>query len=161
MTGKNAAENKAEDEEREKKLRTAADISIARQISVSREQSRLIIPMRNPGSNRAYSPSALTIGQSASPLGVVAAGIDHSDGRRSGNRKEEARKAIKERLATPAAKQNTPTLVVVGGDTTQDAWGGATTANGRDAGEGKLRMFAEHRHTKSERAIVESISTSD
>ena len=161
MTTENAAENKDDEEEREKKLRTAADISIARQISVSREQSRLIIPIRSPGSKRANSPNALTIGQSASPLSAMAAGIDHSVGGRSGNRREDARRAIKERLAAPAAKPSTPTLVVVGDDSTQETWGGTTTANDRDSAEGKSRTFAEHRHRKSERVIVESIGTSD
>jgi hypothetical protein len=161
MASENAAEYMDEDAEREKKLRTAADISIARQISVSREQSRLIIPIRSPGSKRANSPNALTIGQSTSPLGVMAAGIDHSVGERSGKRKEDTRKVIKERLAAPTAKPNTPTLVVVSGDPTQEIWGGVASVNGRDAGEGMSRTFAEHRHRKSERVIVESISTSD
>lgn len=161
MTTENAAENKDDEEEREKKLRTAADISIARQISVSREQSRLIIPIRSPGSKRANSPNALTIGQSASPLSAMAAGIDHSVGGRSGNRREDARRAIKERLAAPAAKPSTPTLVVVGDDSTQETWGGTTTANDRGSAEGESRTFAEHRHRKSERVIVESIGMPD
>ena len=149
-----------DEEEREKKLRTAAEISIARQISVSREQTRLIIPMRSPSSKRANSPNALTIGQIASPLGAVASGMEHSVAPRVGSRKEEIRKITKERFAAPAAKPNTPTLVVVGGDSTEETWGGAT-ANGPDGEESRARGFAEHRHRKSERVILESISTSD
>ena len=159
--GESEAGSKDDDEEeREKKIRTAADISIARQISVSREQTRLIIPMRSPSSKRDNSPNALTIGQVASPLGAVAAGIEHSAAARVANRTEEIRKITKERLAAPAAKPNTPTLVVVGDDSTEDNWGGAT-ANGPGGEQSRARGFTEHRHRKSERVILESISTSD
>lgn len=156
----NEAEN-IDDEEREAKLRTAADVSIARQISVSREQTRLIIPMRSPSSNRANSPNALTIGQVASPLGNVAAGIEKSAVGRPGNRRADAKKTTKERLAAPVVKPSTPTLVIVGGDSTEEVWGGVTALNETHTGEARLRTLAERRHRKSERVIVESISISD
>jgi hypothetical protein len=89
----------------------------------------------------------------------VAAGIEQSAAGRAGSRKENARKITKERLAAPAAKPNTPTLVVVGGDATEEAWEGATKANDTNEGERRVRTFAEHRHRKSERVIVENIST--
>jgi hypothetical protein len=150
-------------DKREKDLRTAAEISIARQISVSRQQTRLLIPIRSPSSNRANSPSALNIGQVSSPLGVVAAGIEQSVTGRSGSQKKDAKRSAGERLAAPAAKSSTPTLVVVGGDTTE-SWGGATVPNipeldGTSGEVVKVRAVAEHRHRKSERVIVENIST--
>ena len=166
MTGPktNGSEIVAKDvDKREKDLRTAAEISIARQISVSRQQTRLLIPIRSPSSNRANSPSALNIGQVSSPLGVVAAGIEQSVTGRSGSQKKDAKRSAGERLAAPAAKSSTPTLVVVGGDTTE-IWGGATVPNipeldGTSGEVVKVRVVAEHRHRKSERVIVENIST--
>jgi hypothetical protein len=151
-------------DEREKDLRTAAEISIARQISVSRQQTQLLIPIRSPSSKRVNSPSVLNIGQVASPLGVVAAGIEQSVTGRSGSQKKDAKRTAGERLAAPAAKSSTPTLVVVGGDTTESSWGGAIVPNipeldGTSGGEVKVRAVAEHRHRKSERVIVENIST--
>jgi hypothetical protein len=137
-----------DNEQREKDLRTAADLSIARQISVSRKQTELIIPIRTPGTKRANSPSALTIGQAVSPLGIVAAGIEQPTAGKPGSQRDDVRRIAKERLAAPAAKLNTPTLVVVDSGSTEKAWGGGV----------KARRFVEHRHRNSERVIVESIT---
>lgn len=136
-----------DEEQREKDLRTAADLSIARQISVSRKQTELIIPIRTPGTKRVNSPSALNIGQAISPLGIVAAGIEQPATRKLGSQRDDGSRIAKERLAAPAAKLNTPTLIVVEAGSTESAWGGGATA----------RRFVEHRYRNSERVIVESV----
>jgi hypothetical protein len=66
------------------------------------------------------------------------------------------KKSTKERFAAPAAKPNTPTLVVVGGDSAEEGWEGAT-ARHPGAEEGRPRGVAEHRYRKSERVVFESI----
>jgi hypothetical protein len=161
-----------DEDERQEHLKTAADISIARQISVSRQQRQLIIPIKGSGSRRinSNSPSPLNISRVASPLGVVAAGIESPVTGRAGSplvAKRETKKIPMERLVAAAAKPNTPTLVVVG-DATERAWGGATTTSnhafaGTDSGEIKVGLaigspMAEHQHRKSERIVVERVS---
>ncbi|KAH8667567.1 hypothetical protein BGZ60DRAFT_431790 [Tricladium varicosporioides] len=92
-----------DEEEKEARLKTAADVSIARQISVSRQQRQLLVPIK--GSlrgksassnslnnkfigNQGLSPlntntpnSAVSIGRAASPLGAVAIASSEETGR--------------------------------------------------------------------------------
>lgn len=122
----------------------------------------MIIPIRSPSTNRANTPNAVTIGQKASPLRTMVTEIEKSAAGISGSRKEDARtKTTTTRFAAPAAKPNTPTLVVVGGDSTQEAWEGATAINGVFVGQAKMRSFAEHRYRKSEKIVIENINTSN
>ncbi|KAF4625850.1 hypothetical protein G7Y89_g12312 [Cudoniella acicularis] len=74
---------KIDDDEKEARLKTAADVSIARQISVSRQQRQLLVPIRaksasNNSLNKKYTNQSLSpipspsVGRATSPLGAVA-----------------------------------------------------------------------------------------
>lgn len=170
--------NKTDEEER---LESAADISIARQISVSRKQRQLLIPIKKataPLNNKSYnpnfpSPSPLNITRVASPLGAVAAAAESPVAGKAGSplvRVEPKRKNTNERLVAASANPSTPTLVVVGGphDAVERSWGGATAANSpafsRD-GHGSEEISVglaigtsmDLGHRKSERVIVERV----
>jgi len=136
------------DEDEELRLKTAADVSIARQISVSRSQRQLLVPIKSAlkqpknlnltieQRNLPVSASgidAIGVGRVASPLGAVAvaaqeererAGSPFAD-RERGRMAREKKPA--ERLVD-GVKPATPTLVVVGNslDQKEKLWQGAT-----------------------------------
>jgi hypothetical protein len=137
------------DEDEELRLKTAADVSIARQISVSRSQRQLLVPIKSAlkqpknlnltieQRNFPVSASgidAIGVGRVASPLGAVAvaaqeererAGSPFADRGERGRMAREKKPA--ERLVD-GVKPATPTLVVVGNslDQKEKLWQGAT-----------------------------------
>ena len=136
------------DEDEELRLKTAADVSIARQISVSRSQRQLLVPIRsalkqpkNPNLQNEQrdfpSPAsgigAISVGRVASPLGAVAVAAQEERERGENpptDRRERSRpKEIKtaERLVE-GVKPLTPTLVIVGNSRgeKEELWQGAT-----------------------------------
>lgn len=178
-------ETREGDQEREERLKSAADISIARQISVSRQQRQLLIPIKKSSSlsspkndNKSLNPSfpsPLNITRVASPLGAVAAAAAAAEspiaGRGGSPRARLERKNTAERLMQSSANPSTPTLVIVGGGTgdVERAWGGnmATSSpvlEGRGGtGSGELRVglaaggLVELGNRKSERIVLESV----
>jgi hypothetical protein len=144
-----------DDDENEARLKTAADVSIARQISVSRQQRQLLIPIKtnspktkapsnNTSSNKHNQnfPSPLNghigVNRVASPLGAVAVAAAEERERegkskdRSRSLSVEKKKDRGERLVE-GVKPSTPTLVVVPGPEKNEvmkAWGGATASVG-------------------------------
>lgn len=150
-----------EEDENEARLKTAADVSIARQISLSHQQKQLLIPIKsktpsNTSLNKQYNqnfPSprsdSLGVNRVASPLGAVVTAVTEERDRevkgknRTGSplvdRKDRGEKI--ERLVQ-GIKPNTPTLVVVPGpdkNETVKAWGGATTVHGAPVGLAERR----------------------
>lgn len=137
------------DDETEARLKTAADVSIARQISVSRQQRQLLIPINTKPSITSLSkkhnqnfPSPLNVhigvNRVTSPLGAVAAAaaeerereLKGKDGKESQLSEKKKEKKI-ERLVE-GVKPSTPTLVVVPGpdkNQTVESWGGATAVH--------------------------------
>jgi hypothetical protein len=137
------------DEDEELRLKTAADVSIARQISVSRSQRQLLVPIKsalkqpkNPNLSieqrnfpvPASGIGAIGVGRVASPLGAVAVAAQEERERAGSplaDRGERARvpreKKTAERLVE-GVKPITPTLVVVGNsrDEKEKLWQGAT-----------------------------------
>jgi hypothetical protein len=140
------------DEDEELRLKNAADVSIARQISVSRQQRQLLVPIKsalkqpkNP--NLSIERSAVqnfpvpasgigTIGTGrvASPLGAVAVAAQ-AERERAGSPlvdREEREQMPRSKKATErlveGVKPVTPTLVVVGGspEEKEKLWQGAT-----------------------------------
>ena len=172
---------KAEIDEHEERLKTAANVSIARQISVSRQQRQLLIPIKassNPNLKSKYNqnfPSPLnTINRVASPLGAVAQAASPVDrnGRPSAERKGSKSGGVNERLVAATAKPSTPTLVVVGGGEKEKMWGGKAVESPISMGSGEIRMGLAvghggsglgpgevhgHQYRKSERVVVESV----
>ncbi|KAH8587560.1 hypothetical protein B0O99DRAFT_694328 [Bisporella sp. PMI_857] len=168
-----------DDEEREERLKSAADISIARQISVSRQQRQLLIPIKKsntvssrptasanisikkPNPNFPSPTSQLNLQRSVSPLSSVAAGAESP---------VTGTPLVRQRLVPAPVKPSTPTLVPAGKDAEQytKAWGGATAANslalkkGREDGDVVVGLavrspVGEGGNRKSERVIVERV----
>jgi hypothetical protein len=136
------------DEDEELRLKTAADVSIARQISVSRSQRQLLVPIKsalkqpkNPNLSieqinfpvPASGIGAIGVGRVASPLGAVAVAAQEERERAGspladrGERARVPREKTAERLVE-GVKPITPTLVVVGNsrDEKEKLWQGAT-----------------------------------
>jgi len=137
------------DEDEEIRLKTAADVSIARQISLSRSQRQLLVPIksalkqpRNPNLDieqrnfpvPASGIGALGVGRVASPLGAVAVAAQEERKRaespladRGERVRIPSRKNTAERLVE-GVKPITPTLVVVGNsrDEKEKLWQGTT-----------------------------------
>ncbi|KAH9210457.1 hypothetical protein DL95DRAFT_413003 [Leptodontidium sp. 2 PMI_412] len=145
-------------EEDEARLESAADVSIARQISVSRQQRQLLVPIKTSlktpstgsltkkdrvvGGQNFPSPAsgigAMSVGKVSSPLGAIAIATKEERDREREPRRgsPQAEKTSREKSTTErlvqVAKPSTPTLVVVGEgvDDKGKAWSGATaTAN--------------------------------
>jgi len=140
--------NQTAEEDEEIRLKTAADVSIARQISVSRSQRQLLVPIksalkqpRNPNLDieqrnfpvPAGGIGALGVGRVASPLGAVAVAAQEERKRaespladRGERVRMPSRKNTAERLVE-GVKPITPTLVVVGNsrDEKEKLWQGA------------------------------------
>jgi len=137
------------DEDEEIRLKTAADVSIARQISVSRSQRQFLVPIksalkqpRNPNLEveqrnfpvPASGIGAIGVSRVASPLGAVAVAAQEERKRaespladRGERVRMPSRKNTAERLVD-GVKPITPTLVVVGNsrDEKEKLWQGAT-----------------------------------
>ncbi len=136
------------DEDEELRLKTAADVSIARQISVSRSQRQLLVPIRSALKQpknlslqieqRDFpAPSSgigsISVGRVASPLGAVAVAAQEERERGQnpltdrGERSRPREIKIAERLVE-GVKPITPTLVVVGNSRgeKEKLWQGAT-----------------------------------
>jgi hypothetical protein len=161
--------------EREQRLKSAAEASIARQISVSRQQRQLIIPIKPPSlpnSRPSFSLNTFTpvnVDREESPLGEVAAG--ESPLMRRSERKDSGKSQTK-RLIAASVKPSTPTLVVVGDGEKEKAWSGKAMVNkrpilGEEASESaesagslvaRKGSAVSHGHRKSERAVVERMS---
>ena len=122
------------DEDEELRLKTAADLSIARQISVSRSQRQLLVPIKsalkqpkNPNLQieqrnfplPASGIGAIAVGRVASPLGAVAVAAQEERERAGspltdrGERSRPRETKTVERLVE-GVKPITPTVVVVG-----------------------------------------------
>lgn len=153
-----------EDDEREERLKSAADISIARQISVSRQQRQLLVPVKKPSLHLKSpnpnfpSPSPLNINRVASPLGVVAAAAESPIAG-----KPLVRRGTAERLVSAGANPSTPTLVVVGSGTSEveRAWVGTTEAFSREGSQEirvGLAIESPAGNRRSERVVVEGIA---
>jgi hypothetical protein len=150
-----------EEDENEARLKTAADVSIARQISVSRQQRQLLIPIKtktpsNTSLNKKYNqnfPSpingALGVNRVASPLGAVATAVAEERDR-EGKGKDRAGSPLVERKdrgekierLIEGIKPNTPTLVLVPGPDKNEmakAWGGATAVHSTPVGLAERR----------------------
>lgn len=157
------------DEETEARLKTAADVSIARQISVSREQRRLLVPIKPKGAslipidtkvnsttkkhNQNFpSPMSTAIGVSrvASPLGAMATAASEEMDREGRSRSRTASPFVDKRRErgdkierlVEGVKPSTPTLVVVPGpegNETMKAWGGVTAVHGSSVGLAERR----------------------
>ena len=131
----------------EARLETAADVSIARQISVSRQQRQLLIPIKassSPSSSSSPSitprhnqnfPLPLNVNRVASPLGAVASvaraeapidGHGRPVAERKASKRSEGGASQNKRpnLVAASVKPSTPTLVVVGGEERGQVWGG-------------------------------------
>lgn len=143
-------DNHSEDEQ-EARLKTAADVSIARQISVSRQQRQLLVPIKSAGSVRkvertiagkkfpvsgGLGATTISVAHVSSPLGAVAVAAQ-AERERAGSplveRGEKERLLLKTRLEdtgrfVEGRKPSTPTLVIVGDDVKarEDRWAGAT-----------------------------------
>lgn len=146
----------AEDEEEtEARLKSLADVSIARQISVSRQQRQLLIPIktslksassngslkRSPGplsaGGNGNGASIVNVGKVASPLSAVAVAAQEERERASSPMAGQSERVEKVKLDTQkpgekstkrlveGVKPSTPTLVVVG-DERENGWAGAT-----------------------------------
>ena len=136
------------DEDEELRLKTAADVSIARQISVSRSQRQLLVPIKsalkqpkNPNLQieqrifpvPASGIGAISVGRVASPLGAVAVAAqeEHERGESPltdrGARSRPRENKTAERLVE-GVKPITPTLVVVASSHGEKdkTWQGAT-----------------------------------
>ena len=154
-----------EEEEHEQRLKTAADVSIARQISVSRQQRQLLIPIRantNPNLKGKYnqnftSPLNINMNRVASPLGAVASAaraespIDRN-GRPVVERKGSKSGGVNERLVAASVKPSTPTLVVVGSGEKEKMWGGKAVESPISMGSGEIRVglaVGTHDHGRS------------
>jgi hypothetical protein len=119
-------------EDIEERLKSAAEVSIARQISVSQQQRQLLIPInsmkRTPSNSstrqnhNANFPSPLTqtmnpkidISRQASPLGAVATAASEEHARPLAARSQSS-PLINRPQVVSISKPNTPTLVVVPG----------------------------------------------
>lgn len=151
----------AHEDENEARLKTAADVSIARQISVSRQQRQLLIPIKtktssNTSLNKKYNqnfPSPINgnlgVNRVASPLGAVATAVAEERDR-EGRGKDRAGSPLVERKdrgekierLVEGIKPNTPTLVVVPGPDKNEmvkAWGGATAVHSTPVGLAERR----------------------
>jgi hypothetical protein len=144
-----------EGHDHEQRLKTAADVSIARQISVSRQQRQLLVPIKassNPNLKSKYAQivpplNTINMNRVASPLGVVASGspVDRN-GRPVAERKGSRSGAsgvvgLGERLVAASVKPSTPTLVVVGGSPGEEEkmWSGRSVERG-SASSGEIRV---------------------
>jgi hypothetical protein len=137
------------DEDEELRLKTAADVSIARQISLSRSQRQLLVPIKsalkqpkNPNLSieqrnfpvPASGIGAIGVGRVASPLGAVAVAAQEERERAGSPLADRAERGRMPREKKPAerlvdgVKPVTPTLVVVGNsrDQKEKLWQGAT-----------------------------------
>lgn len=103
-----------EEEEREARLKSAADLSIARQISVSRQQRELLLPITRKGArpavNTSLSPLAAAAVQTNGQAGILLAPGPGKNIRVVTLDQEREKPVIKER------KERTPTVVMVKGD---------------------------------------------
>lgn len=137
------------DEDEELRLKTAADVSIARQISVSRSQRQLLVPIKsalkqpkNPNLNieqrnfpvPVSGIGAIGVARVASPLGAVAVAAQEERERSASPLADRGERGRIPREKKPAerlvdgVKPITPTLVVVGNsrDEKEKLWQGAT-----------------------------------
>jgi hypothetical protein len=140
--------------EEEQRLKTAFNVSIARQISISRQQRQLLVPIRAPSNanrkqryHQKFSTSALDVSRVASPLGAVASAaavvencsLVSDPGARdmTASRSAEAVVGVDERLVAASDKPNMPMLVVVAGGGEEKHWGGQAVGStvAGDAGE--------------------------
>ncbi|KAL3420144.1 hypothetical protein PVAG01_08643 [Phlyctema vagabunda] len=123
----------------EQRLETAADVSIARQISVSRQQRQLLIPIKKS----AGSPSPSSQGLASNPRMKVKTELA----------------GLGERLVDSPVRALTPTLVVVGAEPTEGRMRGIRKDSGNAAsGGGHLGVISSphmHQHRRSEVGVVE------
>lgn len=126
-------------DDNEGRLKAAADVSIARQISVSRQQRQLLVPInmkKTPSSqslNKGLSASPVGIASHKSPLGAVATAASEERDREGRGMDKTASPILghKERLVN-GVKPTTPTLVIVPGPKDNECvktWDGHTTAS--------------------------------
>ncbi|RDL31443.1 uncharacterized protein BP5553_09652 [Venustampulla echinocandica] len=138
----------------EERLRTAADISIARQISVSRQQCQLLVPINksktssnnNPNKkfNQNFPSPAASVNKMASPLCAVAVAASEERGREGKGADDRATSPLVDQKVNlvDSVKPSTPTLVVVPGPDRNEmtkAWGGATAVHGAPVGLAERR----------------------
>lgn len=155
-------------DDHEARLETAADVSIARQISVSRQQRQLLIPIKatsaftstsSPSTvskhNQKFpSPLSINMNRLASPLGAVASAARAESPivgkeqpvaeRKASKRGEGVNKTLT--LVAASVKPSTPTLVVVGGEDRGKAWGGKAVDGPVRTGSGEITagLAVEH-----------------
>lgn len=126
-------------DDNEGRLKAAADVSIARQISVSRQQRQLLVPINtkktasNQSLNKGFSASPVGLASHKSPLGAVAAAVSEERDREGRGVDKTASPILghKERLVN-GVKPTTPTLVIVPGLKDNECvktWDGHTTAS--------------------------------
>ncbi|KAE8444853.1 hypothetical protein EG329_014208 [Mollisiaceae sp. DMI_Dod_QoI] len=141
------------DEDEEARLKSLADVSIARQISVSRQQRQLLVPIKtslksvSSNGNLKRSPSShipvlatgngasiVNVGRAASPLSSVAVTAQGRSASPLAGKSERIERKEGEQSSKPTerlvagVKPVTPTLVVVGNnvDEREKKWAGAT-----------------------------------
>lgn len=178
---KSPKETSANDEdENEARLKSAADVSIARQISVSRQQRQLLIPIRaktpsNNNLNMKYSQSSpnamsahLGVNRVASPLGAIAVATKE-ERQREANGKDRAgspliekrEKGEKVERLVEGVKPSTPTLVVVPGPEKNEmlkAWGGAMAVHSTPVGLAERRKGKPNASTMGEIKVGLAVS---
>jgi hypothetical protein len=164
------------DEDEELRLKNAADFPIARQISVSRQQHQLLVPIKSAlkqpkNSNLKIERSAVQnfpvpasgigaigTGRVASPLGAVAVAAQaekeraespHTD-RGERERVPRDKKTMERERLVEGVKPVTPTLVVVGGsqDEKEELWQGATQQH-QTAKNSRVRLAERRRGNRN------------
>ena len=174
----------ANDGDREERLKSAADISIARQISVSRQQTQLLIPIKKANSTSPKPNSQTPIKQSVSVATTRSAQRSNSNPNMTSPMSMNLSRSPLQIVSDPESpvtgtpfvrprmvtvKPSTPTLVVMGNDGEECAklWGGQTASNSpaflrKESGEIHIGLMAGSPvgvggNRKSERVVLERV----